>query len=95
MRLTTRERRFRALLYVWLFLFGAGFLVFTVGLGLDFAQPIYLAEPLLVFAWLGQGILLLCTWLVLGGVRDNEHAAQPKYLGSHVGTERRGRPPHV
>jgi choline dehydrogenase-like flavoprotein len=75
MRYTARELRFRSLLRLWLFLFGAGTVVTTAALWVAPGPGLYAREPLLAFAWLGQIVLLACTVYLLNGLRDHELVA--------------------
>jgi choline dehydrogenase-like flavoprotein len=72
MRTTRAERQFRALLILWLVLFGGGTIVLGVATRLPSAQFPYSEVPLLALVWVGQLLLFLCTFYLNSGIRDNE-----------------------
>lgn len=74
MSVTRAERRLRNLLFLWLFLFGIGALALTALPWLHLADDLA-AMPTTFAIWVGQFLLLACTWYLLGGIRDNEHCA--------------------
>ena len=72
MAITKIEGRFRALLMLWLVLFGVGTIVVGVGAILTGTAKFYADNPWLVYVLGGQVVLFLCSDYLFSGIRDNE-----------------------
>ncbi len=75
MIITHGEGRLRFLIVIWLILFGGGTIVLTAAAWHPAGQLFYAANPYVVFTWMGQILLFLCSFYLFSGLRDNELAA--------------------
>src|ERR1700730_5413546 len=75
MIVTHAEDRFRKLLMLWLFLFGAGTLMMFAGQWFPAGETIYQNVPVLAFTLIGQMLLFQTTLYLFSGIRDNELCA--------------------
>lgn len=75
MVITHGEERFRGLLKLWLFLFGAGVLVMSAAVFVPAGRELYRATPLLAGTLAGQILLFLTSFYLFSGIRDNEDCA--------------------
>ncbi len=72
MAVTRTEEKLRLLNYLWLLLFGGGFIVLAVTFWLPVGAGLHLDNPLVAFTWIGQALLFLCCFSLLSGIRDND-----------------------